>query len=151
MHHQVVGYISACANTIINRQYRRSIPFSWGTMLCHWVIGSQGFERMYCPHFQVSKYPRRILVEYFDTWRWGQHVTLKGHDPVTQWYNVQYQNNGISAPSQQKSQNSQLLGKSRVVILFSICMETAFHNYYLILNYEHFIIFVQYLKSFTAL
>lgn len=138
-------------NTITNRQYRGSIPFSWGMMLCHWVIGSQGFEEMYCPHLQVSKYPRRILVEYFDTCRWGQHVTPKGHDPITQWYNVLYQNNGITAPSQQKSQNSQLLKKSRVVILFSISMETAFHNYYLTLNYEHFIIFVQYLNSFTAL
>ena len=100
MHHQDMGYISACVNTITitNRQYTGSIPFSWDMMLCHWVIGSQSFEQMYFPHLQVSKCPRRIPVEHVATWRWGQHVTLKGHDPVTQWYNVVYQHNGISAP-----------------------------------------------------
>lgn len=151
IHHQDTGYISACVNTFTNRQYTGSIPFSWAMTLCHWVIRYQSFEEMYCPHFQVLKCPRRILVEHFDTWRWGQHVTPKGHDPITQWYNVLYQYNGISALSQQKSQNSQLLRKSRVVILFSIYMDTAFSSYHLTLNYVHFTIFVQYLNSFTAL
>lgn len=151
MHHQDMGYVSACVNIITTRQYTGSIPFSWDMMLCHWVIGSQSFEEMYCPHFQVSKCQRRILVEHFDTCRWGQHVTPKGHDPITQWYNVLYQDNGISAPSQQNTQNSQLLGKSRVVILFSIYIETAFNSYHLTWKYVHFIIFVQYLSSFTAL
>ena len=68
-YHKDMGYISACLNTITNRQCRGSIPFSWDMMLCHWVIGSQSFEEMYCPHLQVSKCPRRILVEHFASWR----------------------------------------------------------------------------------
>jgi len=90
-----------------------SILLGYDVSLSNWI---PEFEEMYCPHLQVSKCPRRILVEHFDTWRRGQHITPKGHDPITQWYNVLYQNIGISAPVQQKSQNSQLLGKSRVVI-----------------------------------
>jgi hypothetical protein len=146
-----MGYISACVNTITNSQYTGSIPFSWDMMLCHWVTGSQSFEEMYCHHFQMSKCPRRILVEHIATWRWGQHVTLKDHDPFTQWYHVLYQHNGISAPLHQKSQNSQQLGKTRVVILFSIYFETALSSYHLTLNYVYLIKFVQYLNSFTAL
>lgn len=44
MHHQDMGYISARVNTITNRQYTGSIPFPWGMMLCHWVIGSQNLR-----------------------------------------------------------------------------------------------------------
>jgi hypothetical protein len=126
--------------------YKQTVhmEYSWDMMLGHWVIESQTLEEMYCPHLRVSICPR-ILAEHFDTWRWGQHVALKGHNPITQWCNVQYQNNGISAPLQQKRQNSQLLRKSKVVILFSIFMETTFSTYNLTLNYVHLFQFSWYL------
>lgn len=131
----------------VHREYSILLGYD-DVSLSNWI---PEFDEMYCPHLQVSKCSRRILVEHFDTWRREQHVNPKGDDLITQLYNVLYQNNGISAPSQQKSQNSQLLGKSRVVIMSSIYMETAFSSYHLTLNYVHFIIFVQYLNSFTAL